>query len=353
MPDVSLTHDEAEGDLPPACMCCGDPATVWIECAFLAHAAVSVFWEVFVVRLALALGQPVIRVRTSFCPRHRHYWRLRSALFFGGIAGFVAVVVGSVIVVILLIGVAKIDSPLVNALGIAPIFVCMIAWAAAAVLVSQRTLRARRIRHDGVVLQKVAQAYVAAVQARRPPSAAAPPLPIAPPTNAAMLPGPLQPHRGGLLIVFGILNLFLGSLILGPITWFLAHDDLRKMDAGRMDAAGRKQTRIARILALVGTLLWPLLLSCCCGVTLVDQLIEGGSLISAAGSRRITRAEFNRVQGGMTKQQVTDILGRPARTDHHGGVPTWYWYEKHGRATFDVGFNEQGRVNHTGMDDPD
>lgn len=177
--------------------------------------------------------------------------------------------------------------------------------------------------------------------------------PDSPPKKGAASPDKLKPHRGEILLTLGILGLFLAPLILAPITWFMAHNDLKEMGAGRMDSAGRTQTQTARIFSIVGTLLWPFLMCSCCGGTLVYQFIEGGVLISAVGSHRITRADFDRVKGGMTKQQVTDILGRPARTDYHGGQLNWYWYEKNGRATFNIEFDSRDRVQGRGIETPD
>jgi outer membrane protein assembly factor BamE (lipoprotein component of BamABCDE complex) len=75
-------------------------------------------------------------------------------------------------------------------------------------------------------------------------------------------------------------------------------------------------------------------------------------MIGAIGSRRITEKEFNRVQGGMTKKQVTDILGSPARTGYRAGRLNWYWYEKDGRASFSIDFDDADRVRDRGIDTP-
>jgi outer membrane protein assembly factor BamE (lipoprotein component of BamABCDE complex) len=90
-----------------------------------------------------------------------------------------------------------------------------------------------------------------------------------------------------------------------------------------------------------------------CGFCAIYQLIMGGPMISAIGSRRITEKEFDRVKGGMTQKQVTDILGPPARTGYRGGQLNWYWYKKDGRASFSIDFDDQDRVRDRGMFTPD
>ena len=161
-------------------------------------------------------------------------------------------------------------------------------------------------------------------------------------------PRKLKPHKGMLLRSLAILSFF-GPIIVAPIVWLMARHDLKEMDAGRMDRAGRPQTRAARRLAIVSTCAWALLVA----AFLAYHFIAGGVLIPAAASHRITEKEFNRVQSGMTKRQVTDVLGQPARTGDRGGHLTWYWYEKDGRATFSLDFDDQDRVRDTGIDTPD
>ena len=80
-PHVFLDRrDAAEGRLPPVCMRCGEPATVWVRRTFA------------VTRTLRATNRtetefPV--VRTMFCERHRHTWRrrrlLRLLLFLTGV----------------------------------------------------------------------------------------------------------------------------------------------------------------------------------------------------------------------------------------------------------------------------
>jgi len=65
----------------------------------------------------------------------------------------------------------------------------------------------------------------------------------------------MKPHRGTLLLVFGIL----GLVVCGPFTsipaWIMSVNDLKEMDAGTMDPAGRGQTQAGKILGIIGTIL--------------------------------------------------------------------------------------------------
>ena len=62
---------------------------------------------------------------------------------------------------------------------------------------------------------------------------------------------PLQPHRGILTLVLGILSIVC-CLICGIIAWVMANKDLKEMAAGRMDPAGRGLTNAGKICGIVG-----------------------------------------------------------------------------------------------------
>jgi len=75
----------------------------------------------------------------------------------------------------------------------------------------------------------------------------------------------MQPHRGTMILVFGILGLVV-CMPLGIVAWVMGSGDLKKMDAGLMDPEGRGTTQagkiigmVATILAIVGIALWFLL----------------------------------------------------------------------------------------------
>jgi hypothetical protein len=172
MADVRLTRDEGEGKLPDACMCCGDPATAWVEKTFLLRVPTvhgpSGFAEVHAARLLIAAAQvPRMRLRTSFCPRHRHYWALRLALLLGGLAGLFAVLLGGSAVVVFLFAVVKVEAPWPVAFIMVPFLLYVVAWVIPLKLVQDRTIRARLTEDDRIALQNVGEGYVAALKAAR------------------------------------------------------------------------------------------------------------------------------------------------------------------------------------------
>ena len=60
----------------------------------------------------------------------------------------------------------------------------------------------------------------------------------------------LQPHRGVLILVLGILGIVICQPV-GIIAWVLGKNDLTEMDAGRMDPQGRGLTEAGKILGII------------------------------------------------------------------------------------------------------
>jgi len=65
---------------------------------------------------------------------------------------------------------------------------------------------------------------------------------------------PLAPHRGVMILVFGILG-FVVCIIFGILAWVFGNADLAEMDAGRMDPSGRGMTSAGRILGMIACIL--------------------------------------------------------------------------------------------------
>jgi predicted Zn finger-like uncharacterized protein len=65
----------------------------------------------------------------------------------------------------------------------------------------------------------------------------------------------LQPHRGQLIMILGILSFVVAGLILGPIAWILGNADLKEIREGRMDPEGESQTSTGRICGMVSTII--------------------------------------------------------------------------------------------------
>jgi hypothetical protein len=80
-------------------------------------------------------------------------------------------------------------------------------------------------------------------------------------------PSGLSPHRGGMILAFGITGLVMFlvctplvvvSLPLGIAAWVMGNNDLREIEAGRMDPAGEGLTRSGKIVGIIS-----------CGLTLL------------------------------------------------------------------------------------
>ena len=61
---------------------------------------------------------------------------------------------------------------------------------------------------------------------------------------------PMQPHRGVLIFIFGLLGLFTCA-IFGLLAWIFGNEDLKKMEQGIMDPSGRDLTNAGRILGII------------------------------------------------------------------------------------------------------
>lgn len=65
----------------------------------------------------------------------------------------------------------------------------------------------------------------------------------------------LQPHRGRLVLLLGILGFFTVG-IFGGLAWHYGNLDLRKMNMGVMDSSGVDLTEYGRILGIISVCMW-------------------------------------------------------------------------------------------------
>ena len=75
----------------------------------------------------------------------------------------------------------------------------------------------------------------------------------------------MKPHRATLILVLGIL----GLVICGPLgiaAWIMGNGDLKEMDAGAMDPAGRSTTNAGRICGIIATILMILVVVACAAI---------------------------------------------------------------------------------------
>ena len=64
----------------------------------------------------------------------------------------------------------------------------------------------------------------------------------------------LRPHRGVMILVFGILGLVV-CVIFGIIAWVMGNGDLRAMAAGEMDPTGEGLTKAGKICGMISVIL--------------------------------------------------------------------------------------------------
>jgi hypothetical protein len=64
----------------------------------------------------------------------------------------------------------------------------------------------------------------------------------------------MKPHRGTLILILGILSLVVCGFV-GPVAWIMGNNDLKEIDAGVMDPAGRGNVNAGRICGLIATVL--------------------------------------------------------------------------------------------------
>jgi len=62
--------------------------------------------------------------------------------------------------------------------------------------------------------------------------------------------GGLASHRGGLILAFGIIGLVI-CLPFGIAAWVMGNNDLREIEAGRMDPAGEGLTKAGKIVGMI------------------------------------------------------------------------------------------------------
>ncbi|MGH9927881.1 MAG: DUF4190 domain-containing protein [Pyrinomonadaceae bacterium] len=64
----------------------------------------------------------------------------------------------------------------------------------------------------------------------------------------------MRPHRGVIILVFGILG-FVVCPFFGIAAWVMGNSDLEEINAGRMDPTGRDLTKAGRVCGMIGTAL--------------------------------------------------------------------------------------------------
>jgi hypothetical protein len=66
----------------------------------------------------------------------------------------------------------------------------------------------------------------------------------------------VQPHRGGLILVLGLVGIIMGCPIFSLMAWVMGSGDLREMRSGRMDRSGEGLTQAGQILGMIPSILF-------------------------------------------------------------------------------------------------
>jgi len=64
----------------------------------------------------------------------------------------------------------------------------------------------------------------------------------------------VKPHRGGMILAFGIIGLVC-CIIFAILAWVMGNGDLKEMAAGRMDRTGEGMTKAGKILGMIACIL--------------------------------------------------------------------------------------------------
>jgi hypothetical protein len=91
--------------------------------------------------------------------------------------------------------------------------------------------------------------------------------------------GMMRPHRGVVILVLGILGLLL-CVIAGIVAWVMGNGDLRAMDSGEMDPAGRGLTQAGKILGIVAVVLNAIVV----GIWVILLIVGMGAAAAGAAS---------------------------------------------------------------------
>jgi hypothetical protein len=170
MATIRLVREEAEdGDLPPVCMCCGEPATVL--------RAKNFSWHPDWVYLLLLLGllpcliaalivTKRMRIRAPLCEEHKNHWLWRNWFAYGGLTGIFFLGVGVIALMLTW------DDPQGQMSGLFGLL-CFgllglgLAWLLAAFVVQNLGIRPIEITDRTITLRRVAPEFVDAVREER------------------------------------------------------------------------------------------------------------------------------------------------------------------------------------------
>ncbi len=149
MAQIRLTLDEANGRLPAVCMVCGEPAIVTKRKMMLRHQP----WS---------LRYYYVGIQTPLCETHRWHWLKRTLILLAVMLPCAAVAIGSFHALRIMeeqAGQAKMG-PLPCVLP----FILLVVFLIFSIVLKNTTVHAIEITESEIVLTKVAQEFVDAVE---------------------------------------------------------------------------------------------------------------------------------------------------------------------------------------------
>lgn len=174
MAQVAITMEEAQekGKLPAVCMCCGAPATVWATKRLMLKP--PQYNQVELAEIAVLKGihalatSDYVRLRTSFCPQHQHYWTIRAIVLFGGAGLFFAAMLLAAILGVT----AAVLNPVQPHKGLVAVAAIsavlgLVTWLVPLLIFCRNPIRAIGVGEGLIVLDNVGEAYVNTVKATR------------------------------------------------------------------------------------------------------------------------------------------------------------------------------------------
>lgn len=89
----------------------------------------------------------------------------------------------------------------------------------------------------------------------------------------------LEPHRGAMILTFGLIGFFTPILIFSIIAWVMGAEDLKKMKNGVMDKSGYGSTQAGYILGIIVCLLLIGGLAILCVLWTIGLALAGGAAL--------------------------------------------------------------------------
>ncbi|MDP6795943.1 MAG: GYF domain-containing protein [Verrucomicrobiota bacterium] len=102
------------------------------------------------------------------------------------------------------------------------------------------------------------------------PSSSVPPSSASSPSPSQAVATHFAPHRGALILTFGILSIVCTCFPFGIAAWIMGNNDMQQIESGMMDPSGKGITNAGKICGIIGTIVGVF----CTGLQLLPFLIE-------------------------------------------------------------------------------